>query len=226
MELGALAFVGIFALAGACAVWNWSRRRAISARVSAAGFEPCEQDAESLRSAWLALAHAGSDGETEIHVSSCHRRAAGFGLLHRFQVVERPREGATSDEARVGTRFDAYVLDLRDAETIARSPVTLYLLPEGNAIARRLIESTLALAAPGVKLELTPRPTTRAILAAYGAAAGKLDEHVTHGTQERIARAAAHGFLAVHLGAGKAGFAVLPGHRDVDRELAYLAEWS
>jgi len=63
-------------------------------------------------------------------------------------------------------------------------------------------------------------------VAAYGESSGKLDERMPAAVQEKLARAAAHGFFIVHLGGGKAGFAVLPNHRDVDRELAYLAEWA
>jgi hypothetical protein len=34
-----------------------------------------------------------------------------------------------------------------------------------------------------------------------------------------------HGFFIIHLRDGKAAFAALPSHRDVDLQLSYLAEW-
>lgn len=43
--------------------------------------------------------------------------------------------------------------------------------------------------------------------------------------QERFARAAAHGFFIIHLDNGKAAFAALANHRDVDVQLAYRADW-
>ena len=43
--------------------------------------------------------------------------------------------------------------------------------------------------------------------------------------QEKLARAPAHGFFTIHLGNGKAAFAALSNHLDVDLQVAYLAEW-
>lgn len=225
MDTGVLALVAIFALAAACALWNALHRRGIERRLLALGFEPCPADAPQIERAWQALARVhGAHVDHEIAISRCLRRAAGWGLIHRFEVSEKAL-GHETDEPRVGARFPAYLLDLRDPGSIARGPVTLYLLPAGNRLARALIEKTIELDPPGRKLELGRHPGAASILAAYGSTEGKLDDLVPAAAQERLARAAAHGFLSVHLADGKAGFEVLSSHRDVDAELAYLAEW-
>jgi len=222
MSTGALAFVGIFALAAVCALWNWKHRREIERRLAALGFEPCDADEPAVRQGWLAV--QGGDRGHEIQVGACLRRAAGWGLLHRFRVTERAT-GPDHGEPRADAHFDAYLLDLREPDSVAHAAVTLYLLPPGNALARALVRKTIELCPPGQRLELTPHPGAEAILAAYGASGGKLDDVMPAAIQQRFARASAHGFLSVHLAAGKAGFAVLPSHRDVAAELAYLAEW-
>jgi hypothetical protein len=219
MSTGALVFAGIFVLAALSAVWGVLHRRGLERRLRAAGFEPCDADAPALERAWHGFGGAG-----EVRVSRCLRRAAGWGLLHRFEVNERPKEGP-HDEPVPGARFPAYLLDVRDFDALTRGPVTLYLLPGGNALARALIEKTIALSPPGAALELTRHPGTESILCAYGERPGKLDECMSVAVQQRLARAAAAGFMRVQLAAGKAGFAVLPAHRDVDAELACLAEW-
>jgi hypothetical protein len=219
MSTGALVFAGIFVLAALSAAWGVLHRRGIEHHLRAIGFEPCDADAPTLERAWAGFGAAG-----EFHVSRCLRRAAGWGLLHRFEVNERPKQGPHDDPVP-GARFPAYLLDVRDFDAIARGPVTLYLLPGGNRLARALIEKTIALSPPGVALELTRHPGTEPILCAYGDRPGKLDERMSVAVQQRLGRAAAAGFLRVQLAAGKAGFVASPAHRDVDAELAYLAEW-
>jgi hypothetical protein len=75
------------------------------------------------------------------------------------------------------------------------------------------------------RLELGNYPWSATIVAAHGKTAGKLDDLVPQAVQEKLARAAAHGFFIIHLGNGKAAFAALENHRDVDVQLAYLEEW-
>jgi hypothetical protein len=219
MSTGALVFVGVFVLAALAAASRVVHRRGLERRLQAAGFEACPADAPALARAWR-----GFGGSGEVGVSRCLRRAAGWGLLHRFEVSEGPEQGP-HDEPVPGAHFPAYLLDVRDFDAVARGPVTLYLLPGGSSLARALIEKTIALAPPGAALELARHPGTEAILCAYGDRPGKLDERMPAAAQQRLARAAAAGFMRVQLADGKAGFAVLPGHRDVDAELAYLAEW-
>jgi hypothetical protein len=43
--------------------------------------------------------------------------------------------------------------------------------------------------------------------------------------QEKLVRAAAHGFFLIHVGNGKAAFATLSDHRDVEQQIDYLSEW-
>lgn len=219
MSTGLLVVIGVFALAVLSAGSRVLHRRGLERRLRAAGFEPCDSDAPTLAHAWRSFGGAG-----EVHVGRCLRRAAGFGLLHRFEVNEGPKE-RPHDEPAPGARFPAYLLDVRGFDALARGPVTLHLLPPGNALARALIERTIALSPPGVPLELARHPGTESILCAHGDGPGKLDDRMAAAVQQRLARAAAAGFMRVQLAAGKAGFAVLPGHRDVDAELAYLAEW-
>jgi hypothetical protein len=219
MSTGALVGIGVFALAALSTAWGVLHRRGLARRLRYAGFEPCDADAPALERVWRSFG-----GADEVRVSGCLRRAAGWGLLHRFEVNEQPKE-RPHDEPVLGARFPAYLLDVHDFDTLARGAVTLYLLPAGSALARALIEKTLALSPPGAALELTRHPGTEPILCAYGDRPGKLDERMAAAVQQRLARAAAAGFMRVQLAAGKAGFAVLPGHRDVEAELAYLAEW-
>jgi hypothetical protein len=222
MSWGALAFVGIFALAAGCALWSWRVRRAGERRLLALGFTPCAADAPMLERAWRDVTRA--DAAHEIGVSGCLRRAAGWGMLHRFGVAERP-PGRDADAPRVPAHYPAYLVDLRDPDSIARAAITLYVLPPGNRLARLLIEKTIALSATGAKLTLGGHPGTEPILCAYAEAGTKLDELMPVDVQQRVARAAAHGFLFVHIARGKAGFAASPAHRDVDAQLAYLTEW-
>jgi hypothetical protein len=225
MSTGLFVLIGIFVMAAGFALWNARLRRGVEQRLRALGFEPCAADAPMLERAWRAFEGDPERApEREIRVGRCLRRAAGWGLLHHFQVSERVL-GPELGEPSAPSLLPAYLLDLREPDAVARAPVTLYLLPPGNRLARALIEKTIGLAAPGRKLELAGHPATESILAAYGPAPGKLDDVMPAGVQQRLARAAAHGFLCVHLGGGKAGFAVLPNHRDVDAQLAYLAEW-
>jgi hypothetical protein len=141
--------------------------------------------------------------------------------------VNEGREAPAGAEVpSIGSRYDAYLLDLRDPERVARAPVTLYLLPPGNVLLRRLVRATLELDPPGRPLEIGRHPWSDTILAAYAASEGKLEDLVPESVQERLSRAAEAGFFCVHLGGGRAGFAVLPGHHDVDAEWRYLSAWS
>jgi len=75
------------------------------------------------------------------------------------------------------------------------------------------------------KLDAGAHSWCASIVAAYGDAPGTLDSLVPPGSQQKLARAADHGFFIIHLRNGKAAFATLSNHRDVDSQLAYLAEW-
>jgi hypothetical protein len=225
MDPGVLALIGVFALAAACALWNHLRGRSIERRLLTQGFEPCATEAPALLRAWRDLALVPPGPDDELAVGRCLRRAAGFGMLYHAQVSEG-RRGPDHGDPRVGARFAVYLLDLRDAERQVHRPVTLFVLPPGPAVLQGLLRRTIELHPPGHPLELGPHPFLRTVLAAYGESSGKLDDHLPLASQEKLARAAEHGFFEIRLSGGKAGFAVLPGHKDVDAELRYLAEWA
>jgi hypothetical protein len=148
-------------------------------------------------------------------------------MLHRFTVRERRAHQRASDEtANPGAPYPAYLLDVRDPDSLTRGAVTLHVLPPGSKLLRRLLAGVIDLGASRPHLEVGTHPWSASIVAAHGECAGKLDERMPAAVQQKLARAPEHGFFIAHLGGGKAGFAVLPNHRDVDRELAYLAEWT
>jgi hypothetical protein len=220
MNPGVLALVGIFALAAVCALWKFSHGRSIERRLAAQGFETCDAEALSLERAWRAL--AGREASQELRLVHCRRR----GTLYHFTVRERPSEGGTSDEtANPGASYPAYLFDVRDPDSLSRGAVTLYVLPPGSKVVRKLLAGVIDIAESRPRLEVGSHPWSASIVAAHGNATGTLDDLVPAAVQEKLARAAAHGFFITHLGHGKAAFAALANHRDVDLQIAYLAEW-
>jgi hypothetical protein len=224
MEPGVLALVGIFTLAAVCALWNFSHRRSVERRLAAQGFEPCDAEAPSLEGAWRAL--TGCDASQELRLVHCRRRAAGRGMLHHFTVHERPtQERGTDETANPGASYPAYLFDVRDPDSLSRGAVTLHVLPPGSRVLRKVLAGVIDLGDSRPSLEVGTHPWSASIVAAHGNTAGKLDDLVPAAVQEKLARAAAHGFFIIHLGNGKAAFVALPNHRDVDLQIAYLAEW-
>lgn len=224
MEPGIVAFVGIFVLAAVCALWNFSLGRSIERRLAAQGFEPCDADAPLLEGAWRAL--TGSDPSQELRLVHCRRRPSGRGMLHHFTVRERPaREQSTDETATTGTSYPAYLFDLRDPDAVSRGPVTLHVLPPGSRAMRKILAGVIGLSAARPSLDVGTHPWSASIVAAHGSPAGTLDDLVPAAIQEKLARAAEHGFFIIHLGNGKAAFAALANHRDVDLQIAYLAQW-
>jgi hypothetical protein len=224
MEPGVFALVGIFALAAICALWNFSHNRSIERGLAAQGFEPCEDQAPSLEAAWRAL--TGRDASHELRLVHCRRRGAGRGMLHHFTVRERPaQEQSTNETANPGSSYPAYMFDVRDPNSLSRGAVTLHVLPTGSEVMRKLLRGVIGLDASRPSLEVGSHPWSASIVAAHGDQGGRLDDVVPEAIQEKLARAAAHGFFVMHLGNGKAAFAALPSHRDVDVQVAYLSEW-
>ena len=220
MDPGVLALVGIFALGAIFALWNFSYRRSIERRLAAQGFERCETEAPSLEAAWRAL--TGLDGPAwELRLTQCRRR----GALYHFTVRERPTERTSDDTANPGSSSPAYLFDVRDPDSLSRGAVTLHVLPAGSKVLRTLLAGVTDLGASRPRLDVGVHSWSPSIVAAHGEAGGTLDDVVPAGVQEKLARAAAHGFFILHLGKGKAAFVALPNHRDVDLQLAYLAEW-
>jgi hypothetical protein len=221
MDQGVLVLVGIFGLAAVFALWNVSYRRSSERRLAAQGFEPCDEEAPSLERAWRAV--AARDASQELRLLHCRRQ----GALYHFTVRERPAEGRSSDDtANPGASYPAYMFDVRDPESLSRGPVTLYILPPGSAVVRKLLAGGIDISESRPSLEVGNQPWSASIVAAHGATGGRLDDVVPAAVQEKLARAVDHGFFIIHLGGGKAAFATLSNHRDVDRQLAYLAEWA
>lgn len=224
MEPGLFAFIGIFALAAVCAAWVFLHGRSIERRLGARGFEPCDDEASSLESAWRAL--SASDSSQEVSVVRCRRRTAGRSTLYHFTVRTRPVESQGIDDTpNPGASYPVYTFDLRDGNSVAKSPVTLYVLPPGSTVLRKLLAGVIGLGESRPRLGIGDHSWSASIVAAYGDSAGALDEAVPAGIQQKLARAPDHGFFIVHVGNGKAAFATLSNHRDVDSQLAYLAQW-
>jgi hypothetical protein len=225
MDPGLLALIGIFVLAAVCATWNWRRQRSIERKLRALGFEPCPAAAPGLLEAWRAITRPGGDAPgRDLRVGACLRRAGGWGLVHWFMVTE-VRDDGSDERANVGASYAAYLLDLPDSTGRLAAPVTLLVLPPGSRLLRGLARRTLELDPPGHPLAIGEHAWTSTIVAAYGASEGKLDAQLPPALQEKLARASEHGFFWAHLGGGKLGLAVLPGHADVDAQARYLAEW-
>jgi len=224
MEPGVLALLGIFALAAVSALWNFAYGRSIERRLAKQGFERCDAEAPSLEGAWRAL--TGSDASQELRLVHCRRRASGRGMLYHFTVRERPvRERSNGETASTDTSYPAYLFDVRNPDSLYRGAVTLHVLPPGSKVLRKVLAGVIDLGESRPSLEVGTYPWSASIVAAHGNTAGKLDDLVPQAVQEKLARAAAHGFFIIHLGKGKAAFAALSNHRDVDLQLAYLAEW-
>lgn len=224
MDPGVLALVGIFALATVCALWNFSHGRSIERRLAAQGFEPCDAEAQSLEGVWRALTKL--DASQELRLVHCRRRAAARGMLYHFTVRERPiGEQGINDTANPGASCPAYLFDLQDSDSLSRGAVTLHVLPPGSRVLRKVLAGVIDIGESRHRLEVGTHPWSASIVAAHGNAAGGLDDVMPATVQEKLARAAAHGFFIIHLGNGKAAFAALSNHRDVDLQIAYLAEW-
>jgi hypothetical protein len=221
LETPLLAFAGIFGLAAVFAVWNLAQRRSIAQQLEQRGFVTCQADADAVARGWRTATGAGAP--EELAIVDCRRRAAGRGYLYHFTVRERSRGNDDSDSP--GASYPAYLLDLRDASWVGRPAVTLHVLPPGSKLLRKLVAGAARLADPRPLLPVGAHPWSESIVAAHGDVTGSLDEAMPPAMQERLAKAAAHGFFTIHVGGGKAAFASNAAHRDVDAQMAYLNSW-
>jgi hypothetical protein len=225
VEPGVLALIGVFGLAAVCGLWAFLHGRSIERRLTAKGFEPYDGEVSSLEDAWRAL--SGSDSSQEVRIVRCRRRAAGRSTLYHFTVNLRPVESRGIDEtANPGASYPAYMFDVRNPDSVSRGGVTLYVLPPGSTVLRKLLAGVIGLGESRPRLEIGTHPWSASIVAAHGDTAGTLDELVPAGIQQKLARAADHGFFILYMRSGKAAFATLSNHRDVDSQLTYLAEWA
>ncbi|HSD26221.1 MAG TPA: hypothetical protein VLL75_02905 [Vicinamibacteria bacterium] len=228
MDPGIVALGAIFALAGALLAWSVARGRAIARRLLEAGFVACDDDAPVLLRALSELAGGHPPAVRRVYeVGRCFKRAAGWGMLYRFGVTDKTHADTDGihESAPTGGRVDVYLLDLRDPERVARGPVSVYLAPSAPGPLQRLLAGLVKSDPHGVPLELDG-PHAGAFLAAFSDRPGKLGDLLPAETQQRLAKGVDQGFHAAHFGAGKLALEVQHDRPDVDRQLAYLAEWA
>jgi hypothetical protein len=222
MEIGVLAFAGMFGLAAVFAVWNLAHRRSIARQLEDRGFHTCDSEAGLLERNWRTATGAGAP--EELKIVNCRRRSAGRGYLYHFTVRER-RNGGDSDSDSPGASYPAYLLDLRDASWVGKPAVTLHLLPSGSTWLRKLLVTAAKMADERPQLALGSHPWSTSIAAAHGDVTGTLDQAMPAAMQQQAAKAGEHGFFTIHIGGGKAAFSANPAHRDIDAQMAYLNTW-
>jgi hypothetical protein len=222
MDTGVFALAGIFGLAAVFAVWNVAFRQSIARQLESRGFEKCDDEAPALERAWRTATGAGAP--EELKIVGCRRRPAGRGWLYHFTVRERSGRGS-HDSDSPGASYPAYLFDLRDPSWVGRSAVSLHVLPPGSKFMRRLLAGAVGLSDARPRLELGDHPWRETIVAAHGDVVGRLDDAMPEAMQDRLARAAAHGFFTIHVGGGKVALAANPAHRDVDAQTTYLNSW-
>lgn len=227
MEPGILALGAIF---GAAALLLWlsvARGRAVAKRLLEAGFVACDEEAPALLRALGAVAGGHPPAARRVYrLGRCWKRPGGWGMLYRIGVSDETNADSTSERQVLGARIDVYLLDVRDPERLSRGPVSVYLAPSAPGPLQRLLAGLVKSDPRGVPLELGGSPHARAFLAAFSDRPGKLDELLPQDTQERLAKAVDQGFFAAHFAAGKLALEVQHDRPDVDRQLAYLAEWA
>ena len=153
------------------------------------------------------------------------RRLEGRSRLYHFTVHTRPVESRGLDEtANPGASYPAYMFDLRSGGSVARSAVAVCpaVRIDGPAKASRRRDRSRGVAAQAGNRRSS---WSASIVAAHGDSAGALDDVMPGDTQQKLVRATKHGFFIIHIGKGKAAFATLESHRDVDSQLSYLAQW-
>jgi hypothetical protein len=227
MDPGMLAFGAIFAVAAFLLWRSFARGREKAARLLEAGFAACDDEAPALARMLGEVAGGHPPApKRSYEIGRCFKRAAGWGMLYHCAVVDRTNIGNRHDDDATGGRFDLFLIDLPDAERVARAPLSVVLAPGSSRMLNGLL-GALAKADPhGVPLELPAGPRAGLFVAAFSDAPGKLDERLPEATQERLARAVDAGFFAAHFGAGKLALEGFPDWRGIERQLAYAAEWA
>ncbi|MGH7893818.1 MAG: hypothetical protein ACREQL_04070, partial [Candidatus Binatia bacterium] len=138
MDTGVLALIGVFVAAALLAVWNARVRRRHVRQLETAGFAPARDPARTLETfSGVARGH-GEAARRVYDLVTCYERPAGTGALSYLSVVDKTN--ADAERGVTGGAFDAYVVGLRDAERVVTRPASVYLLPKGHAVLRRLIE--------------------------------------------------------------------------------------
>jgi hypothetical protein len=228
MDPGVLALGAIFGLAAALLAWSVARGRAIARRLLEAGFVACDDEAPALMRALSELAGGHPPAPRRVYeIGRCFKRPAGWGMLYRLGVVDRTNAEShgSRDSAPTGGRVDVYLFEVRDPGRLARGPVSVFLAPSAPGPLQRLLAGLVKSDPRGVLLELDG-PHAGSFLAAFSDRPGKLGDLLPAETQERLAKLVDQGFHAAHFAAGKLALEVQHDRPDVDRQLAYLAEWA
>jgi len=229
MDPGIIVLGAIFSVAAFLLWWSFARARASRRKMLEAGFVACDQEAPALLHALDDV--AGGYPPTprrEYQIGQCFKRPGGFGMVYRIGVVDRTnaKPDVSSDRAPMGARFDVYLIDLRDAERVSHGPVSVFLAPRAPAPLQRVLAGLVKSDPHGVLLEIDDPIRAKWFLAAFSDRAGKLDERLPIETQERLSKGAELYFLAAHFGAGKLALFGQHDRVDIDRQLAYVAEWT
>lgn len=230
MDPGIIALAGIFGLAAVLLGWSIARGRATARKLVEAGFTPCDAEAPALTLALADVMGGHPPAPRRIHqVGRCFKRPGGWGHVYHLGVIDKTHAddaGVRTDRHAIGGRFDLYLIDLPDPERVASGPVSVFFCPRAPRPLQTLLEKLVKSDPRGVPLEIEKSARTQSFIAAFSAAPGKLDERLPAASQERLARAAALGFLSAHFAAGKLALAAGPDRPDVQQQLAYVGEWA
>lgn len=229
-ELGFAILIGIFVLAGVLLAAKSMARRAREERLRTLGFEPCESEAPRLLALFTELAGGhGPEREKRYEVARCYRKPVGSGFVYRFSAADlSPRKTADDERAPVAPVTDVFLFDLRvelraGAQAVLR-PCSLFLSSLSGGLLHGFLAKLVALRPPGQPLEL-PAQHRDSFLGAFGAARGKLEEHLGAPLIELAARAGAAGFFAAHFRDGRAALEVPQELRDVDAQWSTVIDW-
>ena len=209
--------------------WSFARARASRRKILAAGFVACDEEAPALLRALYDIAGGHPPApRREYEIGHCFKRPGGFGMVYRIGVVDKTNaeSHASSDRVAMGARFDVYLIDLRDAERVSHGPVSVFLAPRAPGPLQRVLAGLVKSDPHGVLLEIEDPLRAKWFLAGFSDRPGKLDERLPVETQERLSKGAELYFLAAHFGAGKLALFGQHDRVDIDRQLAYIAEWA
>ncbi len=222
MSTGLAVLIGVFAVGLLFLLWNSSVRRGQVRQLQDQGFLPT--DLRQAADVFSALAKGyGSAKPRKYRFGSCLQRGAGRGIAYYLSVVDETNADRERDV--VGGAFNAFLIELRDPARIVLKPVSVYIAPEGSGLLQKALRQLIALDPIGHPLEIDPGSSSYGFLGAFGDGGGSLSDSLPPPTPERLARASALGFFAVHFGREQAAFLTLPSTRDIAAQWAYVAEW-
>ncbi len=222
MDPGVLILGGAFGGAAALVGGHLRRRRRCAARLEALGFSPHAEGAHELRRLFTELAGGYGEArrrtwrvtEPQVRHSNAHR-------VHHFTATDL--DAADREEGGFGGSLDVWLLERPD---IAIAPaVSIVLAPPGPRLLRAWLRRRVLDDPWGAVLTLPGAEDSAAFLAAFGKRPGALADVLPEAARPRLLRAGRHGFVAAHLGGGRAAFAAAPGRRDVAEQWRWVADW-